>query len=349
MNMKKIIFVLFAILAFVGCKQKDNVITIGVISPMTGAGAACSAYWINGFNLAIDHLNQSSDGVKYEVQFEDCQSNPAEAVNCYKRLELKGIKHFVAVGGQFAMAVAPLTKGKDVILFTTADYNEAILKESDRAIRLYPSGATLASTSANYIVNELKANKIAVVTINSVANLLMSQMFVKDAEALGAEIVYNDTYNIGQADFKDMVTKMSPLQIDAVLLTGFGNSPGAFCNQFATISKFQNAAIVGDVNLYTEDFIASMKNNPLKVYYSDSKLSTEFDKQYRETYGTESNSLSSCAYVIPFLFKDAIASSEVIAEQYKFLKGKTFSTAVGEIQIDANGNAELPMSTYQLK
>lgn len=348
--MKKIIYFLAAIIAFLACKPKENVITIGVISPMTGAGAACSAYWVNGFNMAIEHLNQESkDGKKFRILFEDCQSNPAEAVNCYRRLELKGVKHFVAVGGQFAMAVAPLTKGKDVVLFTTADYNEAILKESDRAIRLYPSGATLASTSASYMVNTLNAKKIAVVTINSVANLLMSQMFVEEVRERGAEIVYNDTYAIGQSDFKDMVTKMSPYQVDAVLLTGFGNSPGAFCNQFATIPKFRNAVIVGDVNLYTEDFIASMKNNPLKVYYSDSKLSEDFDRQYRKAFGTESNSLSSCAYIIPFLFKDAINASDVIAQQYAFLKDKTFKTAVGEIFIDANGNAELPMSTYQLK
>ena len=88
--MKKVIYALVAVLAIVGCKQKENVVTIGVISPMTGAGAACSAYWVNGFNMAIDHLNQASDGIKYEIQFEDCQSNPAEAVNCYKRLEQRG-------------------------------------------------------------------------------------------------------------------------------------------------------------------------------------------------------------------------------------------------------------------
>lgn len=347
--MKRIIYVLFALLLAVGCAQEENVVTIGVISPMTGAGAACSSYWLNGFNLAIEKLNEASDGLKYKVLFEDCQSNPAEAVNCYKRLEMKGVKYYVAVGGQFAMAVAPLTKGKDVILFTTADYNEAILKETERAIRLYPSGKNLASVASGYLVNELGAKNIAVVTMNSVANLLMSQIFVDDAAELGAKIVYNDTYAIGQSDFKDMVTKMSPYQIDAVLLTGFGQSPSAFCNQLATNMKFRNTVIIGDVNLYTADFIESMKNNPLTVYYSDSKLSDEFDAEYKAAFGTESNSLSSCAYVIPFLFRDATAASDDIDEQLSFLKGRTFDTAVGKISIDSSGNTEMPMATYRLK
>ncbi len=347
--MKRFLYILIPILVLASCKGKTNVITIGVISPMTGAGAVTAEYWTNGLNMAIEDINASSTGKQYKLIYEDCQSIPSEAVNCYKRLELRGVKYYIAVGGQFALAVAPLTKGKDVILFTTADYNDAILKETDRAIRFFPSAKTMASTSADYVVNILGFKNIAVISNSAVAQQMVCQSFTKDIESLGATALFSDTYSIGQSDFKDMITKMSRYPIEAVLFTGFGNSPGAFCTQFASSPKFQGATIIGDMNLYTRDFVNSVKNAPLHIYYSDTKLSDDFDKKYSERFGTESNAISSCSYVIPFLFQEAIKANKNINDQLAYLKGRAFDTAMGTIQIDEFGNTEMPMTTYQLQ
>lgn len=347
--MKKFTYILVLVLILASCKGKKDVINIGVISPTSGAGAVTAEYWINGLNMAIDHINASSKGKQFNLIYEDCQSLPSEAVNCYKRLELRGVKYYIAVGGQFALAVAPLTKGKDVILFTTADYNDAILQVTDRALRFFPSAKTMASTSADYVVNTLGFKNIAVISNSAVAQQMVCQDFTKDIESLGATAVFSDTYSIGQSDFKDMITKMSRYPVEAVLFTGFGNSPGAFCTQFASSAKFQGATVIGDMNLFTRDFINSVKNAPLHVYYSDTKLSDDFDKLYHERFGTESNAISSCSYVIPFLFQEAINANKNINDQLAYLKGRTFDTAMGQIQIDESGNTEMPMTTYQLQ
>lgn len=351
MRTRFLILSMLAALLCASCANEENVVKIGVVSPMTGAGASCSDYWVNGLKLAVEEINDSSEEM-YELVFEDCQSDPSEAISCYKRLELKGVKYIVAVGGQFAMAVAPHTKGKDVLYFTSADYNEAVLQESDRAFRVYPSANTLAETAAKYLKEDLGKENLAVVTMNTVPNLAVSNALVEDFTSLGGNVVFKDTYNIGQFDFKNMINILTTKEVDAVFLTGFGTSTYSFCNQLAAYQKFDDVVILGDVNLSTVDFVSNMQDNPLTVYIADSKLSDEFEIVYKEKYGMKSNSLSSCSYIIPFMIKEAresVQDPSDINSQLEYLRNRMFDTAVGEVFFDATGNCHIPMQVFQLK
>lgn len=351
--MKRIFHLMIIVVAAMvsSCVADKDVVKIGVISPMTGAGASCADYWVNGLKLAVEEINSASDET-YELIFEDCQSDPAEAISCYKRLELRGVKYVVAVGGQFAMAVAPLTKGKNILYFTSADYNEAVLNESDCAFRVYPSANTLAETAADYLKNTLGKENIAVITMNTVPNLAVSNALEEDFTALGGNVVFKDTYNIGQFDFKDVVNKLKTKKIDAVFLTGFGTSTYSFCNQLSAYPQFNDVVVLGDVNLSTADFVSNMANNPLTVYVADSKLAGEFEILYKETYGDESNSLSSCSYIIPYLIKEARDSADDkddIKSQLNYIRNRTFDTAMGDVTFDSTGNCALSMQVYRLK
>ena len=353
--MKKIFFPLLAtMLALcVSCTHKDDVVKIGVVGPMTGAGAATADYWVNGLNLAIDQINAKDKGTRYELVFEDCRSDAKEAVSCYKRLELQGIKYMIAVGGQFAMAIAPLTKEQDVLYFTTSDYNDAVLNATDCAFRAYPSANTLGKTAAEYLYNDLGKKSVATVIINTVPNLLAGKAFVANFEALGGSVAFSDTYDIGQFDFKDMVAEMASVKpVDCVFYIGFGQSANAFTTQLYANPKFQDVVILGDVNMSTADYLTSVENIPLDVYVADTKLSDEFEAEYNEQFGTPSNSVASCASIIPFIIDEArqnVEDKDDIKAQLNFIRGREFSSPVGTISFDATGNVQLPMQVYKVK
>lgn len=350
---KQLIFFLAAVMAlFVSCTGKNDVVKIGVVGPMTGAGAATSAYWVNGLNLAVDQLNAREGGTKYELVFEDCRSDAKEAVSCYKRLELQGIQYIIAVGGQFAMAIAPLTKEQDVLYFTTSDYNDAVLNATDCAFRAYPSANTLGNTAAEYLYNELGRKKVATVIINTVPNLLAGKAFVAHFEELGGTVAFSDTYDIGQFDFKDMVAKMSQKDIDCVFYIGFGQSANSFTTQLYANPKFQDVVILGDVNMSTADYLTSVENIPLDVYVADTKLSEEFELLYTEKFNSASNSVASCASIIPFIIDEARNNAEDkndLKAQLNYIRGREFSSPVGAIQFDETGNVQLPMQVYKVK
>lgn len=353
--MKKLLTILIAaVLAVcVSCTHKNDVVKIGVVGPMTGAGAATVDYWVNGLNLAVDQINAKETGTKYELVFEDCRSDAKEAVSCYKRLEFQGIKYIIAVGGQFAMAIAPLTNEQDVLYFTTSDYNDAVLNATDCAFRAYPSANTLGKTAADYLFNELGRKNVATVIINTVPNLLAGKAFTANFEALGGTVAFSDTYDIGQFDFKDMVAKMaSGKPVDCVFYIGFGQSANAFTTQLYANPKFKDVVILGDVNMSTKDFLTSVENIPLDVYVADTKLGNEFEAVYNEQFGTPSNSIASCASIIPFIIDEArqnVENKQDLKAQLNYIRGREFSSPIGTIAFDATGNVQLPMQVYKVK
>lgn len=353
--MKKVLLFLCAaaMIFCVSCNRDNNVVKIGVVGPMTGAGAATVDYWVNGLNLAVDQINAKGDGTKYELVFEDCQSNPKEAISCYKRLELQGIKYIIAVGGQFAMTIAPLTKGKDVLYFTTSDYNDAVLNSTDCAFRAYPSANTLGKTAAEYLFNKLGRKSVATVIINTVPNLMAGKAFVEHFESLGGSVIFSDTYDIGQFDFKDMVAKMAlGKEVDCVFYIGFGQSANSFVTQLYANPKFKDVVILGDVNMSTKDFLTNVANIPLDVYVADTKLADDFEVLYKENFGTTSNSIASCASIIPFIIDEArqnVEDKSDMKAQLNYIRGSEFSSPIGTIAFDNTGNVQLPMQVYKVK
>lgn len=347
MKSLKIIVTLFIVLFLASCTGKKNVVEIGVISPMTGAGAACCDYWIDGLNLAVSELNEQ--GGNYKLIYEDCQSDARKAVDCYRFLEAKGVKYIIAIGGQFAMAVAPQTKGKDVLYFTSSDYNDAVLKETDRCFRIYPSAQTLANTMASFLRDSMKIDLLSTVTINTTPNIMVRDYLIKNMDSSACKILEKEKFNIGQYDFKDIVAKISKTETQAIFFTGFGISANSFCNQLSLHPKSQNIVITGDVNLSTETFKKNNKSN-LRIYYADSKCGIEFRDKFTEIYKYQPNSLASCSYIIPFMIHEARkqANEDDINSQLEYLRNREISTHIGPIKIENDGNTTIPMEVYEL-
>ena len=352
-TIKQVILLLILSVLTVCCNNGDSkVVKIGVVSPMTGAGAACVDYWVNGFNMAIEKINAENNEVKYEMIFEDCQSDPATAVSCYKRLEMQGVKYIVGLGGQFAMAIAPMTKGKDIIYFTTADYNEKVLETTDCAFRVYPSAKALGKITSDFFVNNLGINEVATITMNTVPCLQTTNAFRDNIKVLGGNVTFQDTYDIGSYDFKNTISKMQNDMFGGIFMNGFGISPAAFCAQIANNNKFDGLTFIGDVNLSTKNFINNKKNDKLKIYFADAKMSDAFEMKYQQRYNEKANSYAGCAYLIPFIIDKARNSVEDvnnISQQRDFLRGQKIETEVTCISFDNKGNGEMEMAIQELQ
>lgn len=351
--MRKNIFILLAIvLVIAGCKNTDNkVVKIGVVGPLTGAGATTSAYWTNGLKYAVDQLNAIEGDEQYKLLIEDCQSDPTQAVACYKRLELQGVKYVLAVGGQFAMAVAPLTKGKDVLFFTTADYNPAILDQTDRGFRVFPSSTTFADTAVNYMKRTYDYHNYATFALNTVACLEATKSFAQGVNRVGGELVFQETYDMGASDFNSVVAKYADKGAEGIFMTGFGISPLAFANQLAANSSYDSVALFGDLNLATKSFVDGIRNNKIKVLYADCRFPNEMETEYVNKYGSHSNAIVTSSYIIPFMVKEARAKTKAsdINAQLNYMRGHTINTQLGDIKIDAKGDCEMGVQVYQLQ
>lgn len=349
--MKKILLLTAVAFMLVSCSNGNSeTVKIGVIGPLTGAGATTSEYWVNGFNYAIDQLNAQSNGETYELIVEDCQSDPAQTISCYKRLEMQGVKYIVAVGGQFALVAAPASKGKDVIYFTSADFNEAILDVTDRGLRVYPNSQTFADTAANFLSRTYGYSNYGTFALNTVACLEATKAFCSNISSKNGNIVFQETYDIGAYDFKNTVSKIADKKAQAVFLTGFGISPSAFVNQLATNRNFDTIVLFGDHNIATKAFRENNKNAKARVHYADVHFADEQENEFFEKYGCHSNAVATSAYIIPFLIREARAnaSHSDIDAQLSYLRGNTIPTQYGDVIIDDRGSCAIPMQVYSL-
>jgi branched-chain amino acid transport system substrate-binding protein len=347
-----LLLVILSVLA-VGCKKHGSKnVKIGVVIPMTGAGAATVDYWVNGFNMAIEKLNEENKNEKYEIIFEDSKSDPATSISCYKRLEMQGVKYVVAVGGQFAMAIAPMTKGKDILYFTSADYNEAVLDITDCAFRVYPSANALGTTTSDYMADTLGIKKAAAISLNTVPCLQAYNAFAKNLKQMGGTIEFSDEYDIGAYEFKNTISKMAQKDFQGIFITGFGISPAAFCAQMAGNPKFDNMVLMGDVNLSTKSFAENKKNDKVEVYYADATIGDGFRDKYEKQYGGKANSYCGCAYLIPHIIdqaRKAVDDPNDIAKQKKYLRGCKIENEVANLSFDEKGNGGMEMSVYKLQ
>lgn len=349
---KKIFFVLMAVMTILcGCHQKNEVVKIGVIAPLTGSASSTKQYVMDGFTMAKEELNARQEGVKYEIIFEDCKSDPAEAVACFTRLKTKGVKYIVAFGGQFALAVAPSTKNQDMLYFTLADYNEAVLDLTDCGFRVYPSATTIADISASFLRDSLKISNVATITMNTVPCLMASDRFTKNILAKGVNVNFQDTYDMGTSDFKNIISKMTDKEIDAVFFNGFGISPAAFCSQLASLPQFDNLIVLGDVNFATKTFSDNNKNNKSRIYYADSEMGGDAGMLYQQKHNIRPNGLVGCSYMLPYIVDEAIrmaGDKNNLSAQKQALRNHTISTPAGEISFDAKGNGNMGMKIYAL-
>ena len=351
--MKKSLFlVLMAIMTiFCGCQQDNDVVKIGVIAPLTGSASSTKQYVKDGFAMAKEELNARKEGVKYDIIFEDCKSDPAEAVTCFNRLKTKGVKYIVAFGGQFALAVATSTKNQDMLYFTLADYNEDVLNLTDCGFRVFPSATTVADLSASFLRDSLKTSNVATITMNTVPCLMAADHFTKNMLAKGANVNFQDTYNMGTSDFKNIISKMPNKDIEAVFFNGFGISPAAFCSQLASLPQFDNLIVLGDVNFATKTFSENYKNNKLRIYYADSEMTGDAARLYQQKHNIRPNGLVGCSYMLPYIVDEAIrmaGEKNNLSAQKQALRNHTISTPAGEISFDAKGNGNMDMKIYAL-
>ncbi len=351
---KCIKFFIFALaIVLMGCNNsKKEIVKIGVVASLTGTGSMAAQYCIDGLDLAIKELNSIDGGIRYEIIYEDCQSNPNLTGNCFKRLEMKGAKYIIVLGGQFALVAAPLSKGKNMMYFSTGDYNESVLTMTDCGFRVFPNAITVADISSRFLRDSLKVSKIATISMNTVPCLIATNKFEEFIKQQNGEIVYQDKYDIGTSDFRNTIAKLANTGVEAVFFNGFGISPAAFCSQLSQYPQFDNLIIMGDMNFSTKNFAQDNKNDKLRIYYADTEMSGIAAQKYFDDNRIRPNSFVSCCYMLPYLIDKAITAVPDVNDfkaQRKALIGHTIDTPAGRITFDDNGNANLDMKIFSLK
>lgn len=215
-NRGMVIAALTCSMLWAGVAHAQEVLKVGVLGPLTGAGAAWGLGIDGGVRIAAQEVNSrgglkvGSVNYKLEIVSYDDQYKAAEAVTAANRLiGPDGVSYiFGPIGSASLLAIKPLTERDGVQLFTGA-WAADVLKGSSYIFRVGPTTQEFAPSTVAWVKqNYPKVKRVALIAANDETGWNSQKIQTKAYEDGGFKVVSSEFFERNQNDFRAILTKM---------------------------------------------------------------------------------------------------------------------------------------------
>lgn len=306
----------YAVNRFYFKKGEDNVLRMGLVSPLTGPGAASGAVQENAVKMAVDEINKNGgiDG-KYQILLisEDDEGIPAKSVTVTQKLVSQDeIQVMIgALNSSCTLANMKITSRGKIPQITPSSTAQSIVEQGNKFIfRTAATDPTHVRTLYSYITKDLGKSKVAILHESSDFGAGAYNFLTKFAPEMGVDIVLREVYNSGEKDFSVQLTKIKDAKPDVVILWGYYTEAALICKQVKQYgidipmmgTGYNSPKLVelgGDaVNglMFTTTFTSA---NP------DPRVQ-KFDKQYKDLYHMSYDQNAPQAYDSVYIIAEAV-------------------------------------------
>src|SRR5579883_851833 len=204
---------------------KGEPITMGVSGPLTGPNAQYGAQWKQGFDLALEEINNDG-GIKgrpLTYVFEDTQSDPRQSVAVAQKFVAD--PKIVVELGDFAsaasMAASPIYQRGKLVQFGFTNSHPDFTKGGDYMWSNAPNQSDDMPILADYAVKPLGLKRLAVMFINSDWGRTAKDLFVAAVRERGGEVVAAEAYLPDEKDFRSSLVRVREAHPDGVALISY--------------------------------------------------------------------------------------------------------------------------------
>src|ERR1700759_3316466 len=280
-------------------------IKVGTIFPLSGGAGPDGQSVTNAIKLVADQINAKGGllGRKLVVVSKDDESTPAVGVS--RANEMIAEKADVVIEGwnsPVTLAMQPILARAGVLDITAVSKSDLILagESNPYAIRINSSNGFDAAVIAKYVVETLKAKKVAFLTQNDVYGNGFQTAVEAEFKKLNfsGQIVTTEKFAFKDTDFRVQLTNLKTANPDAIIVTNSSNSSGlpAMVEQYRQADL--KSAFVGAVGimLTTVFKVAGEGHNGIgsaDIYFWDLPpfnaipASNDFAAAYRKAYGAD--------------------------------------------------------------
>ncbi|MEO0264941.1 MAG: ABC transporter substrate-binding protein [candidate division WOR-3 bacterium] len=367
MNKRKIWLIVLAIIIiaviFIGIyltqkpSQKEQVIKIGAILPLTGNLSIIGVPEKQGIEMGVEKVNQDFKKIgvplRLEVIFEDTQGDPKNAVSAAQKLLLQGVRIIIISTTGASRAIIPVAISFNVPVITLC-MDPTIQQESPLVFRLYESMGQEAEVILSYFENKKNRQsvRVGVLYVNHAGAVQQLNDFFKPGfKSLGIDLVFEEPYQIGQKDFKDIAIKAKASRLTHLVVIGYGFEYPAIFRDFKNIGfKGQILGGWGFIAVETlspedrEGVIVAAPAYLLGV----SEMAKNFEEAFSLKYKNSPNFDAAFAYNAVLMLAQAVRQAypdvrgETIAKMLSQLR--TFNSIFGEINMTEDGDLSVPMT-----
>ena len=353
-----------------GTKQDNKTVKIGVNMELSGAAAGYGNAQKQGIELAVSEINKKGgidvNGQKKKIKLIVRDNKTAIATSASVAAQLTNKDKVAAIVGPATTnagtaEIPNITKAKVPSVSPSATDPNYTLQKNGKVqpfvFRACYQNNFQGGSAAKFVMNNIKAKRVAVYTDNSsdYGNGL-AKAFKKTYKG---KIVDSQTFSEGDKDFNAVLTSFKAKKVDAIYVPGYYTEVGLIIKQARQIGI--KAPIVGSDGMADPKLvqIAGAKNAS-KIYYTTpfstqvaakDPTASKFMRDFKNRYHEEAPTFSALAYDAVYMIKEAI-ENEKSDDSAKITKGleqiKDFTGVTGKITVDKDHNPEKPIAVEEL-
>jgi branched-chain amino acid transport system substrate-binding protein len=332
---------------------------IGVISYLSGPGAAYGEAITNGFNLALEEINENGE-VSIELVIEDSAGKQEQALSAGQKL--MNSNNVVAILGPTLstemQVVGPEADLNGVPIMGTSTTAAGIPQIGDYVFRNSIPESLAIPASVNAAVEKYGVKKVAILYGNDDVFTKSGYDTMKQvATDLGLEILTEETFQKGQSDYKAQLTKIKSLNPDLILASALYNEGAVIMDQARKMGI--DVPFVGGNGFNSPKVIeiAGDAGNGLIVATpwfggKDDQKVQDFVKKYMDKYGKEPDQFAAQAYDALYVMAEAlknagVADRDKLRDALAAIKG--FNGVLGEMSFDEEGDIIMDPNVLMIK
>ena len=201
---------------------EGGTLKVGVIGPLTGAGAAYGNAVANGAEMAAKEINEAGgiNGMMIETKAEDDENDPEKSINAYNTLKDWGMQVLDGpTTSKPCIAVGAEAEADNMFLITPSG-SAVECVATDNAFRVCFADPDQGTASAKYIGENKLATKIAIIYDSSTEySSGIREAFVAEAANQGLEIVADEAFTAdSNTDFSVQLDKAKDAGAELVFL-----------------------------------------------------------------------------------------------------------------------------------
>jgi branched-chain amino acid transport system substrate-binding protein len=333
---------------------------LGVVSYLTGAGAAYGESIRQGLELSRDEINAKGK-VKLELIFEDSKGEKNEAINAVNKLIHKD--NVLAILGPTLsgemFAVGPIVNQEGVPIMGTSLTVEGITEIGDYVFRNSLPESAAIPQSVKKAKEKFNLKKVAVMySDNNDLGVAGFKIFEKALKENGIEIVAVETFQDKNTDFSAQLTKIATLNPDAVVVAGLYQEGALILKKAREIGI--TVPIIGNNGFNSPQLIKSAGSaaegavvaSPWYPGKEDVKVKN-FIAAYKAKYNKEPDQFAAQAYDALQIMAIAIEKSGSVTDQKKLRDTlatiKDYSGVTGKFSFDEKRNPDMEVTVLVVK
>ncbi len=340
----------------------QETVTIGIVTAQTGPLAAPGKFQMNGFDLAVDKINETGfevDGKTYKLALKvyDTRCNAAEGASAMQRLAT--VDQVPVVLGELCSPVAaaemPIAQDFSIPLIGTVPTAASLTEQGNPFFfRINAGNVELNKALAEYVAGQDLEPMAFIAWNNDTGRGGVNAM--EEYLPEGFKFGYVGYFNVGEVDFSNHITNIRNDGSKSVMLL-MDEEPGALA-----IRQIRDAGLdvnfIGTLAMGSNRFLNRLNAEYLNgmVQYSafppNSPVARikEFSDAYKAKYNEESHGFAAQSYDGIFAAVEAMKAAGTVTDGKAIrdaLSEITFEGVTGKIDFNEKGQANPPVYITQ--